>query len=64
MGRFRLNIRHKKEVFFIVGDETQGQAAQRVCRCPTQETFKVRFDWTLSYLIQLKVPLLQQGWTV
>jgi len=48
-GRLRLDIR--KKFFYAKAGETLEQVAREVADAPSQETFKVRLDGTLSSVI-------------
>jgi len=55
-GRFILDIR--KKFFTLKVVKHRHRLPRVVVDAPSLETFKVRLDWTLSNLIQLKTSLL------
>lgn len=49
---------NKEEYFYHDGAETLGQVSHRVIDAPSQETFKIRLEGSLSNLVFLKMSLI------
>lgn len=50
-------------MFYNEGDEALAEVAQRDCKCPILETFKVSLDGALSNQIELKIShVIAENW--